>query len=256
VSGKGGGKAAVDLNQHEASTVIAALCALGPGGAADAVTTFKTIRRVGANEIPENVWVPSLTDTLWMDLAVWIVTLAYEIQTHPDRKLAEHGWISTWELVACLDSSLAWISYTDVEGKKIVLEYSDPQSEMLEPDRHTPLRHMVPGSRLPRVTTARPVQRRGIRQMAHVDATALEVFAQVFLDFVKATGNPPKSETAAFPARKAAGSPDQPNDEPNRMGSQQSHRKRGEKKPQPRAESRSGPKRRDSDLSGAAFKVG
>jgi hypothetical protein len=241
VSGKGGGKAAVHLDHWEAATVLAALCALGPGGATDAVATFKRIRCDGTrqqrvrndglviNPVTGAFGICQESGSLWNDLVRWIGAFANEICAHPDRKPAEHGWMSTWELVACLDSSMAWISYIDAEDKKIVLEYSDPQSEILEPNHQH--------------------RRRGIRQMAHVDATALEVFARVFLDFfvtphaeaaAKLNKEAATTKTAASPAREAAGSPDRPNDESTKMGAQQSHPKRGKKKPQPHAASRSG----------------
>jgi hypothetical protein len=58
----------------------------------------------------------------------------------------------------------------------------------------------------------------------------------------KSTGAEASAETktAASLPGEAAGSPDQPNDEPNKMGSQQTHRNRGEGEPQSRAESRAG----------------
>jgi hypothetical protein len=200
VSGRGGGRAAVDLNHWEGATVIAALCALGPSGVVDAVATFKTLRLVGLDERAANggmivpnegitinpttgdFFVAEWHGPLLSDLANWIVRFAYAIRRFPDRKPAELYWLSDWELVACLDSSTATISFTESVGRKIVLEYSDPQSELLEPTH--------------------PRRRRGIRRMTIVDAAALEIFALVFLDFVKA-----EAKTAVSHASQAASAP-------------------------------------------------
>lgn len=229
VSGKGGGKAAVDLNHWDAAAVLAALCAPGPGRATAAVDTFKRIRCDGPR--PQRVrndglaidpttgafWFVQERGSLWDDLVITIGELAEEIRAHPDRNPAEQGKMSTWELVVCLDPSMAWISHTDAEGKKVVAEYSDPQLEILGDH---------------------PRRRRGIRQMAHVDASVLAVLAHVVLDFMKTHFEAAK--TAASLAGETAVSPGQANDDSTKTGSQQSHGKRGKKKPQPRAESRSG----------------
>lgn len=218
LSGKGGGKSAVHFDQWHAATILVGLFATGPGGAVDAVRAVKTIRRLGA--IPT----PMLGgDSLWGDLAGAIGIAALKIRRHPDHKPFAEAQQSGWECVVCLDPLKAWVIWT-AAGKEVRVDYSDPQLAL-------------PG--------AAPEANRAIRRLTSLTAEALDVCARLCVDHFENVPRFPgtenaQSETAAALPGETAVCPDQPNDKPTKMGSQQSYRNRRGEKPQSSGESRSG----------------
>jgi hypothetical protein len=159
-SGKGGGRVASHLDHRHAASILLALAAASPAGAAAAVHAVGRLNR--ERRQPGNV-------NLWAGLAAYIVNRAAVISR--DGVPRAPAGTNNWELTICLEPVMAWMSWTD-DGAEQRDYYRDPQSE------------------LPRPADPQDVHR-GVRRLTIITMPVLDVVAELCADTLRVQAQTP-----------------------------------------------------------------
>lgn len=168
-SGKGGGRVASHLDHHHAASILLALAAVSPAGAAAAVHAVGQLCR--ERRQPGDV-------NLWTGLAAEIANRAATISR--DGVPRAPAKTNNWELTICLDPVMAWMSWTN-DGAEQQEHYRDPQSE------------------LPRPAHPQDVHR-GVRRLTIITMPVLDVAAELCADTLRVQGHTPLNRL--FPKKR------------------------------------------------------